>query len=139
MKNLDRKGSAHSLEKPVGKRWEGSDVPASILEAGELFANRMRMSRSLRQLWEVREKYIRAERGWNAISDDDHDEDLNDEEGSNFAESDGGDQQEFITRERIEIKSSSEHQKMKHEKETDDEEVQRRLDAIKEYYVSQFP
>ena len=59
------KGNAELQDQLVGKRWEGSDVPASILEAGQLFASRMRMSRSIRQLWDVREKYIKHERGWN--------------------------------------------------------------------------
>ena len=58
------KGSAGLQGKLVGKRWEGGDVPASIQEAGQLFASRMRMSRPLRQLWDVREDFIRQERGW---------------------------------------------------------------------------
>lgn len=52
------------------KKWERSDVPASILEAGELFAGRMRMSRALRQLWEERERYLRFERGWTGVNED---------------------------------------------------------------------
>ena len=51
------------------QRWKDSDVPASILEAGELFAGRVRMGRALRQLWEERERYTRFERGW-AISEE---------------------------------------------------------------------
>jgi hypothetical protein len=59
------KGSAELQDQLVTKKWEGSDVPASILEAGQLFASRMRMSRSIRQLWDVREQFIKYERGWN--------------------------------------------------------------------------
>ncbi|MCJ1312057.1 Factor arrest protein 11 [Agyrium rufum] len=61
---LGGKGSTQQQDLLVGRRWEGSDIPASILEAGELFASRMRMSRAVRQLWEVREQYVRFERGW---------------------------------------------------------------------------
>lgn len=70
------KGLAGLQEKLVGRKWEGSDIPKSILEAGSLFSQRMRMSRAMRQLWDEREKYIKFERGWDA--DDDIEElDLN--------------------------------------------------------------
>ncbi len=59
------KGSAGLQDQLVAKKWEGSDVPASILEAGQLFASRMRMSRPIRQLWDVREQFIKYDRGWN--------------------------------------------------------------------------
>lgn len=63
----------------VGRRWEGSDVPASILEAGELFSKRVRMSRATRQLWEAREKFLKFDRGWETDDDDIVDElDLSD-------------------------------------------------------------
>ena len=61
---LGGKGSAEVQDKLVGKRWEGSDVPASIQEAGQLFASRMKMSRPMRQLWEVREDFMKFERGY---------------------------------------------------------------------------
>lgn len=66
------KGLAGLQDLLVGRKWEGSDVPASILEAGELFSKRVRMNRATRQLWEERERFIRFERGW----DDSVDEDL---------------------------------------------------------------
>ena len=50
----------------AGKKWEGSDIPASIIEAGELFASRMRMTRAMRQLWKERELFLKYERGWEA-------------------------------------------------------------------------
>ena len=59
-------GANSELHRLVSRKWQGSDVPASIIEAGQLFASRMRMSRSMRQLWEVREQYVVHERGWNA-------------------------------------------------------------------------
>lgn len=70
------------------ERWDDSDVPASILEAGQLFSSRMRMSRSIRQLWDVRECYIRAERGWHdnseaeSDSSDDKNIELDEQSGS---------------------------------------------------------
>ncbi|ODA84050.1 hypothetical protein RJ55_02568 [Drechmeria coniospora] len=55
----------------VRRRWEGSDVPASILEAGELFSSRVRMTRATRQLWDERERFLKYERGWEFDDDDD--------------------------------------------------------------------
>lgn len=120
------KGNAELQDQLVGKRWEGSDIPASILEAGQLFASRMRMSRSIRQLWDVREKFIEYERGWNR-SKDDYDslhEDSEFETEENDAEGDC---------EKPSVRLM--HEEPKLEKETDDEEVQRRLDAINSFYV----
>ncbi|KAF6805251.1 hypothetical protein CSOJ01_09627 [Colletotrichum sojae] len=69
------KGGAGLQEQLVGRKWEGSDIPASILEAGELFSKRVRMTRATRQLWEERESFLRFERGWEADgSDSDIDE-----------------------------------------------------------------
>lgn len=68
------KGAAGLQELLVGRKWEGSDIPKSILEAGELFANRMRMTRAMRQLWDEREKFLKFERGWDDESDDDIEE-----------------------------------------------------------------
>ncbi|GAW17319.1 hypothetical protein ANO14919_067750 [Xylariales sp. No.14919] len=59
------KGAAGFQQALVGRKWEGSDVPASILEAGELFSNRVRMTRATRQLWEQRQLFQKFERGWN--------------------------------------------------------------------------
>ncbi|KAI9827996.1 MAG: hypothetical protein M1819_006839 [Sarea resinae] len=72
------KGNA-VLQDLVGKKWEGSDIPASILEAGQLFASRMRTTRAMRQLWKERERFIRFERGWGeAGSAESEDDDLRD-------------------------------------------------------------
>lgn len=59
---------------PGNSKWERNDVPASILEAGELFAGRVRMSRALRQLWDERERYMRFERGWTGAASEPEDE-----------------------------------------------------------------
>lgn len=62
--NIGGKGSTEMQDLMVGKKWEGSDIPASIIEAGQLFASRMRMTRAMRQLWEERELFLKYERGW---------------------------------------------------------------------------
>ncbi|KAI9800391.1 MAG: hypothetical protein M1825_004161 [Sarcosagium campestre] len=53
------------------RKWGGSDIPASIFEAGELFAGRMRMTRAIKQMWDQREEYMKFERGWTAFGDGD--------------------------------------------------------------------
>ena len=122
--NLDGKRSAGLQDTLVGKRWEGSDVPASILEAGQLFASRMRMSRSLQQLWSVREDFIKAERGWDAV--DNHDDTTGvemDFSDTNIktTDSENGDQKPTTRNTRS--------------PETNDEAVQTRLDAVEKFYV----
>ncbi|KAK4219266.1 hypothetical protein QBC37DRAFT_461792 [Rhypophila decipiens] len=64
------KGGAGLQDILVGRRWEGSDVPASILEAGELFSKRVRMTRATRQLWDERERFLKSERGWEGADED---------------------------------------------------------------------
>lgn len=68
------KGGAGLQETLVGRKWEGSDIPASILEAGELFSKRVRMTRAVRQLWEERQRFLKFERGFDVSADDDVDE-----------------------------------------------------------------
>lgn len=119
---LGGKGKAELKDHLVQKRWEGSDVPTSILEAGQLFASRMRMSRSIRQLWDVREKFIRFERGWNE-RDDGNGETESIQSRSNDNEPD------------VLFQEDSTQKEPKQEKETQDESVQRRLDAVEIYYV----
>ncbi|KAI9669840.1 MAG: Factor arrest protein 11 [Caeruleum heppii] len=61
-------GSAYIFRDPLNnKQWEGSDIPVSILEAGELFAGRMVMARGIRQLWDERERFMKYDRGWEPI------------------------------------------------------------------------
>ncbi|KAK3685504.1 protein required for hyphal anastomosis [Podospora appendiculata] len=64
------KGGAGLQDLLVGRKWEGSDVPASILEAGELFSRRVKMTRATRQLWDERERFLKFERGWDGADDD---------------------------------------------------------------------
>lgn len=115
------KGSA-VLQSELGKtRWGGSDIPASISEAGQLFANRMRMTRSLRQLWDEREKYMKFERGWGGPTKDTEMDDILD--NSSLDDS---------SEERY---PANQQEEAKVEEETDNEEVQRRLDAVESFYV----
>ncbi|KAL9126647.1 MAG: hypothetical protein Q9217_004337 [Psora testacea] len=131
---LGGKGSAELQDKLVGKRWEGGDVPASILEAGELFANRMRMSRSLRQLWEVRERYIKHERGWNESHNHEADDNVNEGEASEFDHLDAELHGYTSLGERRNTKATSRKPAVERVKETDKEAVQSRLDAMHDYY-----
>ncbi|RCI08683.1 hypothetical protein L249_4856 [Ophiocordyceps polyrhachis-furcata BCC 54312] len=65
------KGMAGAYDAVISRRWDGSDIPASILEAGELFSSRVRMTRATRQLWEERERFLKYERGWDVEDDED--------------------------------------------------------------------
>lgn len=116
------KGKAELQDQLVGKRWEGSDVPASILEAGQLFASRMRMSRSIRQLWDVREKYIKYERGWNGTGKEN--EEIRSTNLTNVV------QKKETSDEVLHPNNGP-----KREKETENVSVQRRLNAVEQYYV----
>ena len=128
------KGVAELQNQLVGKRWGGSDIPASILEAGQLFASRMRMTRSIRQLWDVREKYIKSERGWNETIESKNvtsskrtNIDIDDDEVDDGNTSDGHP-----------TGSCQEPGLDSHDKEDgpEDEFVRQRLDAINDFYVS---
>ncbi|KAF1944894.1 N1221-domain-containing protein [Clathrospora elynae] len=66
---LGGKGSTDLQDLLVGRKWEGSDVPASILEAAELFATRMKATRAMKQLWEERVAFMKYERGWTGPDD----------------------------------------------------------------------
>lgn len=66
---LGGKGTTDLQDALVGRKWEGSDIPASILEAAELFSKRMRATRAMKQLWEERVSFMKFERGWEGIDD----------------------------------------------------------------------
>ncbi|KAK5108891.1 hypothetical protein LTR62_007693 [Meristemomyces frigidus] len=68
---LGGKGSTSLQDAFVGRKWQGSDVPTSILEAAELFAKRMRATRAMKQLWEARIDFMKFERGWKTDGADD--------------------------------------------------------------------
>lgn len=122
--DIGGKGAAGIQDSLVGKRWEGSDVPASIIEAGKLFSSHVKMARSMRQLWEERERFMKYDRGWNpGDSEVPADLDLTDDVTENLGDM-----------------SLSDNQKSQFnwpsEKETENSDVQRRLDAVESFYVS---
>ena len=115
--------SAELQSKLVGKRWEGSDVPASIQEAGQLFASRMRMSRPLRQLWDVREEFMKQERGW-------------DEEDEGFEKLEKSEKSEVI--DEGDLLSSNSTNKLRKQEDSKDEVSEPStpsLDLVEQYYV----
>jgi hypothetical protein len=67
---LGGKGSTDLQDLLVGRKWEGADIPSSILEAADLFAVRMRATRAMKQLWEERVQFMKYERGWSGANDD---------------------------------------------------------------------
>lgn len=112
------KGSSEQQDELVGKKWEGSDVPASIIEAGRLFSSHVKMTRAIRQLWEEREKFMKFERGWNSEDAKYQVEFNSDGESSKSS---------LATNDQIEQK--------KHAPETGNKDIQRRLDAVERFYV----
>lgn len=76
--DLGGKGSTELQDALVGRKWEGSDVPTSILEAADLFAKRMRATRAMKQLWEARVDFMKQERGWKNPDDTDPNLDVDD-------------------------------------------------------------
>ncbi|KAG8625907.1 hypothetical protein KVT40_006308 [Elsinoe batatas] len=62
--DIGGKGSTELQDALVGRKWQGSDVPTSILEAAELFAKRMKATRAMKQLWGARVDFMKYDRGW---------------------------------------------------------------------------
>lgn len=115
------KGTTERQDVLVGKRWEGSDVPASVIEAGKLFSTHVKMTRAMQQLWEERENFMKYDRGWNL--------EQSHQRVPDFPSLDD------TTRE-LENLDLSEDETKPYKKETDDPDVQRRLDAVESFYVS---
>ncbi|EER43939.1 pheromone-dependent cell cycle arrest protein Far11 [Histoplasma capsulatum H143] len=124
--DIGGKGSSEVQDRVVGKKWEGSDVPASIIEAGHLFSSRMKMTRAMRQLWEEREKFLKYDRGWDATDLDNKPP----SDWSNDVDSKSG--QGKPENEKPDIGSQ-------HVKESDDPYIQDRLDAVEDFYSQAFP
>ncbi len=118
--NIGGKGTSEFQDIMVGKKWEGSDIPASIIEAGQLFASRMRMTRAMRQLWKERELFLKHDRGWNgtAFPDASTRRDENDESESAQARKDS-----------VEIDPDIKDA---------DEDLRSRLGAVEDFFVSFF-
>ncbi|PVH98741.1 N1221-domain-containing protein [Periconia macrospinosa] len=66
---LGGKGSTDLQDLLVGRKWEGPDIPTSILEAADLFAKRMRATRAMKQLWDERVQFMKYERGWSGADE----------------------------------------------------------------------
>ncbi|PGH00669.1 hypothetical protein GX51_05655 [Blastomyces parvus] len=125
--DIGGKGSSEIQDRVVGKKWEGSDVPASIIEAGQLFSSRMKMTRAMRQLWEERERFLKYDRGWDATEFDD---DKQPPDWLADVESESEDTKAEKTKLDIGFQ---------HVKESDDPYVQERLDAVEDFYSQAFP
>ena len=121
--NIGGRGSTNLQDLMVGKKWEGSDIPASIIEAGELFASRMRMTRAMRQLWKERELFIKHDRGWDG--DKMTSEDNSETKGANYGLS-------GLTGKEAEVDENEKRIQA-------DDDVRRRLDAVEEYFVRPYP
>jgi len=78
--HLGGKGSAATQDILAGRKWRGSDIPASILEAATLFSTRMRASRAMKQLWRERVHFMRYERGDIAAETEAEDGDLDEDD-----------------------------------------------------------
>ncbi|KAJ5778885.1 Phosphatidic acid phosphatase type 2/haloperoxidase [Penicillium paradoxum] len=117
------KGTTERQDTLVGKRWEGSDVPASIIEAGKLFSTHVKMTRAMRQLWQERENFMKYDRGWNSEDAAHFPDNVSDDLPDDFEYLDlSGDEQKPEPKPKPVVK------------ETDDPDVQRRLDAVDSFY-----
>ncbi|KAL4884047.1 hypothetical protein BJY04DRAFT_183844 [Aspergillus karnatakaensis] len=121
--DLGGKGTTEMQDVLVGKKWDGSDVPASIIEAGKLFSTHVKMTRAMRQLWEERERFMKYDRGWHAEPRPDT--------------AAGDEEEEELTNNLMDL--SIHHDKhnmdMPKKKQTDNEDIQRRLDAVEDFYT----
>ncbi|KAJ5566807.1 hypothetical protein N7535_006113 [Penicillium sp. DV-2018c] len=106
-------------------RWEGSDVPASIIEAGRLFSTHVKMTRAMRQLWQEREHFMKYDRGWNSEDAAHFPDNVSDDLPDDFEYLDLSDDEE---------KTKSTPAPKSPVKETDDPDIQRRLDAVESFY-----
>lgn len=122
--NIGGKGTSELQDTLVGRKWEGSDVPASIIEAGKLFSSHVKMTRATRQLWEERERFMKYDRGWNAEESELQSEVSSEDEPT-----------EEILESHLKPKKKPKAEQ-RPDKETDNEDVQRRLDAVEAFYVS---
>lgn len=126
------KGTAGLQGELVGRKWEGSEIPASILEAGELFSKRMKMTRAMRQLWDEREAFLKHERGWDGQgSEDDPDFDVDelelDEALSRRLEALGREDEDEEKKVELDVGSRPVS-----------EDVKKRLEVVEDFYVSHF-
>ncbi|CAI4210252.1 unnamed protein product [Parascedosporium putredinis] len=124
------------------RKWEGSDIPASILEAGDIFSRRVRMTRAARQLWDEREAFIKFDRGWEPDQEDDDDDDDDDDIEELFLD-------ELSEEERKEIEALRKGYREKPPppdrlvdlgpKKNVSKEVERQLNAVEDFYRESLP
>ncbi|KAK2747086.1 Factor arrest protein 11 [Myotisia sp. PD_48] len=126
--NLGGKGSTDLQDSLVGRKWEGSDVPASIIEAGTLFSSRMKMTRAIQQLWEERERFLKYDRGWD---DDDDDGNDADEFTSDHEDEDTKENASEIRGTGIPPSQST--------NETEDNDIRQRLNEVEKFYTQALP
>ncbi|OBT92702.1 Factor arrest protein 11 [Pseudogymnoascus verrucosus] len=131
--NAGGKGTAGLQGELVGRKWEGSEIPASILEAGELFAKRMKMTRAMRQLWDEREAFLKHERGWDGHGgEDDPDFDVDelelDEALSRRLEALGREDEEEEKKVELDLGSRPVS-----------EDVKKRLEVVEDFYGNALP
>lgn len=121
--SIGGKGTTERQDAMASRRWEGSDVPASIIEAGRLFSTHVKMTRSMQQLWDERENFLKYDRGWNF-------------EKSQPLPNYGPVDDLSLGLDDLDLSAESEPEPKQPPKQTDDVDVQRRLDAVEAFYVS---
>ncbi|KAL3448506.1 hypothetical protein BJX65DRAFT_274890 [Aspergillus insuetus] len=121
--DLGGKGTTELQDMLVGKRWEGSDVPASIIEAGRLFSTHVKMTRALTQLWEERECFMKYDRGWHAEGEP--------PAGSEVTSDEIAEKLQDLALQREQQRKAD----VPVEKETNNEDIQKRLEAVEEFYT----
>ena len=124
--DLGGRGTTELQDALVGKKWQGSDIPASILEAAELFSHRMRATRAMKQLWQARVDYMKFERGF-GIEQGDEDVEKLDLEGLSLDE----DQKSDLSLKGGVADSGVDDAALSPEK-----DIERRLADVEIYYVS---
>lgn len=147
---LGGKGSTDLQDALVGRKWTGSDIPASILEAAELFSKRMRATRSMKQLWAERVAFMKFERGWEDIDSkkavdtrqqvDPGDDDITDVESLDLDQFDLGNEDEPVIDAPVQEEGGKEEQlAQQHWSLISDGSVEDRLGKVEDFYKSGLP
>lgn len=110
------------------KDWQDTDVPASIIEAGQILSSRMRMTRAMKQLWDERERFMKYERGWHLDEIDPENDGAY--EGDDSEEKDNGEDEGHDPTE-----PQTKDKKRERRPESDNPSVQQSLDAVECFYV----
>ncbi|KAI1262476.1 hypothetical protein F5Y18DRAFT_430024 [Xylariaceae sp. FL1019] len=136
------KGSAGMQEALVGRKWDGGSVPASILEAGKLFSERVRLTRATRQLWDERQRFQKFERGWERFDEEEESDEIDELDLDAL-----GNDDEHVDTDKLLAFIEQRHKKKEPKKPKDEddipsdlpEEMKRRLDAVEAFYKSSLP